>query len=189
MKKLNNSGFVLAETLVVTVFIMTIFTILYNNFFPLIGEYNKREHYDDVDSKYKVYWLKNFLQNSFYDFDSMKSQINTSYYVDFASADAFCGKFGAAAKEQKEICLSYWKEAEISRVYVTKYNIQEFKESRGDVDGFTDYINYLPNYKNPSLNGAGYRVIAEFKMKTDANDSTASDEDYDYAYATIEVIR
>ena len=34
-KKLNNGGFVLVETLIVSVFVMSIFSILYNNFFPL----------------------------------------------------------------------------------------------------------------------------------------------------------
>ena len=51
MLKFNNKGFVLAETLVVTVFLMVIFGMLYSNFYPLIGEYEKRETYDDVDSK------------------------------------------------------------------------------------------------------------------------------------------
>ena len=53
MKKINNKGFVLAETLIVTVFVMTIFTLLYVNFFPLLGEYAKREFYDDIDSVIK----------------------------------------------------------------------------------------------------------------------------------------
>ena len=43
MKKLNNKGFILAETLVVTVFLMIIFTMLYTNYYPLMGEYQKRE--------------------------------------------------------------------------------------------------------------------------------------------------
>ena len=63
MKKINNKGFVLAETLIVTVFVMTIFTLLYVNFFPLLGEYAKREFYDDIDSKYDAYWLKRMIQN------------------------------------------------------------------------------------------------------------------------------
>ena len=161
MKKLNSGGFVLAETLVVTVFIMTIFTILYSNFFPLIGEYEKREHYDDVDSKYKVYWLKNFIQHPSYTINA----------------------------DQKAICINFWQKAEVNRVYITNYNITDFKTSLGDVDGFTDYINYLPNYKTPSLNGARYRVIAEFKMKRESNDTSDTKEDYYYAYSTIEVIK
>ena len=56
-KKLNNGGFVLVETLIVSVFVMSIFSILYNNFFPLMGEYEKREVYVDVDAKYATFWI------------------------------------------------------------------------------------------------------------------------------------
>ncbi len=191
MKKLNSGGFVLAETLVVTVFIMTIFTILYSNFFPLIGEYEKREHYDDVDSKYKVYWLKNFIQHPSYTINATK--IANTGFEDFSTAtiagnSGFCDKFPANT-DQKAICINFWQKAEVNRVYITNYNITDFKTSLGDVDGFTDYINYLPNYKTPSLNGARYRVIAEFKMKRESNDTSDTKEDYYYAYSTIEVIK
>ena len=62
--KLNKKGFVLAETLVVAVFMATIFTIIYVNFYPLIGEYEKRENYDDLDSKYDIYWFKRLVQSN-----------------------------------------------------------------------------------------------------------------------------
>ena len=42
MKKINSSGFVLAETLVVTVFLMVIFSMIYASFIPLVGEYEKK---------------------------------------------------------------------------------------------------------------------------------------------------
>lgn len=61
--KLNNGGFVLVETLIVSVFILGIFAILYNNFYPLIGEYEKREVYDDIDAKYATYWIKRVIQH------------------------------------------------------------------------------------------------------------------------------
>ena len=54
MKK-NNKGFVLVETLVVTVFVMAVFSVIYISFYPLAGEYERRESYDDVDSKYGAY--------------------------------------------------------------------------------------------------------------------------------------
>ena len=58
MLKLNNKGFVLVETLISAVFIMSIFSIIYVNFYPIMAEYEKRETYDDVDSKYATYWIK-----------------------------------------------------------------------------------------------------------------------------------
>ena len=63
MLKLNNKGFVLVETLISAVFIMSIFSIIYVNFYPIMAEYEKRETYDDVDSKYATYWIKKVIQS------------------------------------------------------------------------------------------------------------------------------
>ena len=52
MLKINSKGFVLVETLVVAVFVSAIFSVIYSNFYPIMGEYEKREAYDDIDSKY-----------------------------------------------------------------------------------------------------------------------------------------
>ena len=66
MKKMNNKGFVLAETLVVTVFLMAIFALIYSSYMPLVGEYEKREVYDDVDGKYTAYWIKQMIESQTY---------------------------------------------------------------------------------------------------------------------------
>ena len=186
MKKLDNKGFVLAETLVVTVFIMTIFTILYNNFFPLIGEYEKREHYDDVDSKYQVFWLKNFAQHSNFQFPNLAS---SNGYKEYNSSNDFCKFTGENANTQIEMCKQYFQSAGVKKVYLSTYNISNLKNNIEDTGGFSDYINYLPTYKNPSLNGARYRVIASFKRKIEVQNTSSEDEDYYYSYATIEVKR
>lgn len=73
MKKLSNRGFVLAETLIVTIFVLTIFTMIYTNYYPTIGVYEERETYDDVDGKYTAYWIKKLIENEGYDIG------NTSY--------------------------------------------------------------------------------------------------------------
>ena len=101
MKKINNNGFVLAETLIVTVFVMTIFTLLYVNFFPLLGEYAKREFYDDIDSKYDAYWIKRMIQNPtfFPDFDQKIIDKGTKPYVEIT-----CNDF---APEFQNVCKQY----------------------------------------------------------------------------------
>ena len=86
MKNLNSGGFVLAETLIVTVFLMTLFAMIYSNFFPLVGEYEKRETYDDVDSKYAIYWLKSMIESAVYDIEGdeiRKSNLDNNGYVRF----------------------------------------------------------------------------------------------------------
>ena len=81
MKINNQKGFVLAETLVVTVFLMVIFAMVYSNFYPLVGEYEKREVYDDVDGKYAAYWIKQMIESAVYDFEGdINRQANFATY-------------------------------------------------------------------------------------------------------------
>lgn len=124
LKKLDNNGFVLAETLAVTVFLMVIFTMLYTNFYPLLGEYEKRETYDDVDSKYSAYWIKRIIEDEAYSIPVEK--INAKGYARFECDDV------SEAEEKREICLNLVKDLEIENcnnkgnlceIYITKYRL------------------------------------------------------------------
>ena len=54
-------GFMLLETLVVTVFIATLFAFIYQNTIPLFGEYKQRMKYDDIDSVYAADLFRQML--------------------------------------------------------------------------------------------------------------------------------
>ncbi len=187
MKKLNNKGFVMTETLVVAVFIMGIFGIMYNNYYPLIGEYERREVFDDVDSKYGAFWVKRFIQHSSYDDVSsdMRNAINSNGYTMF-SCEHITDDY------RKTMCYKLVRELEVKdyssqpKIYITKYNLETFKNYvKADTDyatfsgGFSDYVNFLPIYKVPSLNDAAYRVLIEFERNKNGVNFTT--------YSTIEV--
>ena len=186
MRKLNRKGFVMTETLVVAVFIMGIFGIMYNNYYPLIGEYERREVFDDVDSKYGAFWVKRFMQHSSYNFTAaMKTAITNNGYTMFS-----CNNINNDYR--KTMCNKLLKELEVRdygsqpKIYVTAYNLERFKEYvKADTDyatysgGFADYVNFLPEYRVASLNGAKYRVLIEFERNKNGVDYTT--------YATIEV--
>ena len=57
-KKVNKKGFMLVETLIVSVFVMGIFSLLYANFFPLVGEYERYKNYNTVEATYIAHWLE-----------------------------------------------------------------------------------------------------------------------------------
>ena len=147
MKKLNSKGFVMTETLVVAVFIMGIFGIMYNNYYPLIGEYERREVFDDVDSKYGAFWIKRFIQHSSYDLSAaQKNTINSNGYVLFS-----CNNINNDYR--KTMCNKLLKELEVKdynlqpKVYITKYNLESFKNYvEADTNyatfsgGFSDYV-------------------------------------------------
>lgn len=169
--KLNNNGFVLIETLIVSVFIMSIFAILYNNFYPLMGEYEKRESYDDIEGKYAAYWIKRIIQHN-------STKIDNSMIHNEFTCDAVVGDDSI-----KALCEEIVERSQIENIYITYYNLEEFKELYDDVGGISGgmhrYLRYLPDYKSPSENGASYRIIVEFHRTRDDNDYLA--------YSTIEV--
>ena len=93
---------------------------------------------------------------------------------------------------RKTMCNKLLKELEVKdynlqpKVYITKYNLESFKNYvEADTNyatfsgGFSDYVNFLPMYRVPSLNDAAYRVLIEFDRNKNGLNYTT--------YATIEV--
>ena len=76
----NKKGFVLVETLVVTVFVMTVLTMLLVNYTPAISEFERREYSDDVDSKYDLFWVKKMVQSDIMLSDSTWTSISNRLY-------------------------------------------------------------------------------------------------------------
>ena len=125
MKKINSSGFVLAETLVVTVFLMAIFAMLYSSFLPLAGEYEKRENYDNVDGKYAVYWIKRMIEDSSYSIPN-GNNIKTKGYVRFNCSNI------SNDEEKQLFCINMVKNLQVANcdkngnncdIFITRYRI------------------------------------------------------------------
>lgn len=220
MKKkitLNNKGFVLAETLVVAVAISLIFAIVYRNFYPLMGEYERRENYDDIDSKYGTYWIKKFIQSCDYDFSEVDTAINSNGWAQLS-----CAKIGNATN--KAVCYQMLTKLEVScddpattdrietcekspdnpHVYITKFHLVEKPDknmktkifAHNTNEDLNDYVRYLPDYiKINSLNKAEYRIIIEYyRHRFDTTEKAAGELEFDTqndfkTYSTIEVKR
>lgn len=176
--KLNNNGFVLVETLIVTVFVMTIFAVLYNNFTPIMGEYEKREFYDDIDGKYAAYWFKILIEKDDY---SIPTTVGSSpWYTEFQ-----CGNLVDGVKQN--LCNELSGRLGVQKIYITQYNLSNFKNntltSSGSFSGgIHRYVGYLPDFTLESLNDAKYRVIVEFERSDGAGGNYM-------AYSTFEVIK
>ena len=72
---MNNKGFVLVETLVVVIFVLLIFTILYNSAVPLLGRYQQLSYYDDLDTTYDLYHLRKLVEDD----PNYETIMNTNY--------------------------------------------------------------------------------------------------------------
>ena len=165
MKKNSNKGFVLAETLVVTVFLMTIFSMIYYYFYPLIGEFEKREVYDSVDDKYSVYWIKRIIEDSGYKIESTDAKgINFSRYgyMRFECKDV------PEADEKRKTCMSLVNALEVAGctpsgnlcdIFITPYRI-------GDYDP-----DQMVNFKDTVANSDKNTLLRLYKEDCNGNDA------------------
>ncbi len=175
-KVLNRKGFMLVETLIVGVFIMGIFSLLYTNFFPLIGEYERYKNYDTVEATYIVHWarmiaLKGLTESSY-------TSARSKGYVDISDCSIYTNN------DWQMYCESFKVSNNVEKIYLTTYSTTKFKNYIKDNSAFSrrfrEYISYLPTYsKNTSKTPANgyYRVIIEYVSNND------------YKYGNIELFR
>lgn len=184
MKKLNNNGFILAETLVVTVFLMIIFTMLYTNYYPLMGEYQKRETYDDVDGKYVAYWMKKLIEDGSYNPPAEKKQLlEKAGFMRFECNDVI------EADEARNICRKLVHAFEIAgcdtkgnkcEIYITYYRIggvyPEFKET---------VKNNIKRYQEEYADAAAQDASEAVKLQKKQEFITACQHPTNSKYCTI----
>ena len=160
-KIVNKNGFILVETLIVGVFIVGIFTLLYTNLFPLVGEYERYKDYDTVESTYIAHWarmiaLKGLTESSY-------TTARNTGYLDITDCSLYTNSDGVAD------CSAFVTMNNVSKIYLTPYSTVQFKNFVKDNNNFSrsfrEYISYLPTYsKNTSktANSGYYRVIVEY---------------------------
>lgn len=163
MKKMNSKGFVLAETLIVTVFLMIIFTMLYSNFYPLIGEYEKRENYNDVNGIYAVYWLKRMIESPDYIVSNatQKNRFASHGYIRFNCSDI------AANSNTQQLCVRLVKNLEVEGcdskgdgcdIFITRYQIG-YKSTDSDTEKKKHkFKNTVQNYRQTRAEEVGKTV-------------------------------
>lgn len=177
MKRINNRGVVLVETLMVSVFIMAIFVFVYRNTVPIMGQYEKLEAFDDVDSVYAANLIKNMVISNIPSKYIDETLLATNSYADISNCNdknlyvdsSYCIKL----KENLHI-----EDTDI--VYLTRYNAMDLEKFREDINDssmdrlfgggelgrFRDYLKtvansesfYNPNNDNNKLVGL-YRVF------------------------------
>lgn len=155
MKKYNSKGFVLAETLIVSVFIMTLFMMFYTNLYPLIGEYERRNSYDDITSKYTAHFIRKMVLAS----GNSTLLTGNQNYIDITDCPS-------TYFSNTTMCYAYKEKYHIEKMYVTKFHIESFKtmvKSSNLSRGLKEYVEYLPNFQTPSNKQSYKRVIVEIK--------------------------
>lgn len=179
MKRLNKKGFLLVETLVVTVFILGIFTFVYTNVIPLLGEYEKAKYYDDIDSVYDAMIIRDMIKK-----DPNVADITalSTEYKDISDCDAI-------NYTEKNYCKKIKDTLEIDKIYLVSYDLSSLQNGIKTKTMFAtaydrsirEYINSLPPYSSASPENINNKRII-IKRKVDNNGKKI------IKYANIEVI-
>lgn len=155
MKKINNKGFMLVETLVVSTFIFSTLLFLYVQFKTINSSYKTTYHYNNVGSLYATNEIKRYILDSSY------SEITTAFdngdalYIDITQCPV---------QDLTEVnyCKTLFANLNVKKVLFTSQNLAELKEKISltrefDAD-LTGYINFI-KYDNDEV---AYRLIVAF---------------------------
>lgn len=183
MKLLNKKGFALVETLIVTAFVMTIFIFTYQNLVPLIGEYEKMDSYDDIDSVYAANLYKQVILN-YTNLNYIDSYLQNHTYLDITDCsntniytnNNYCSKMKQVLNIAKD-----------DYIFITRYDISNFREElkeneffdSGKLSNFKSYVNtigdidsfYDPTDNNQSSLGKYRLFITRTVVNTDQSTS------------------
>lgn len=150
MKKLNENGFLLVETLIVTVFVVSIFIFIYSNTVPLVGKYEQRFKYDDLDSVYAADLVRELIMSST-NFEAVR---NLSPGTQIKSVT--CDQIGNGNNAYKTYCEALIKELSVDKIYITHYSLTALKTAIDKKEiaeiqdynnrGLKSYIDYMPTF-------------------------------------------
>lgn len=183
MKKIDTRGFVMVETIIVAVFIIGICTFLFANFLPLIGEYEKVENYDTLQSKYKVHEIRKMLLRAL-DNNSEVEDIFTSIpadtgYIKYSNyttgentiQNGLCDVGGIPKNYCNKLFSEYY--LNVKDVIITSFKTSKIKstiKNERNNRALKEYIDYLPSYsKYSSRYDDYYRLIVVFNDGVIAN--------------------
>lgn len=148
MKKMNNKGFMLTETLIVATLIITVLLVVYVQFKSLNRKVSKSFEYNTVSSLYNLYNVKQYVEQE--KFTVMVSRLYLEDYLDITSCSSIY--FNSPS-----YCDSIMKQTGIKRLLITNENLYSLIERKPFDNNLNEYIEEIKY-----TNGNGYRLIAEF---------------------------
>lgn len=180
MKK-NNKGFMLTESMVVSVAILVLFIAVYSNFYPNIGEYENRLYYNNIDTEYALFYTRvmylKYLKANTTTKNNLLTNVSNNNYVTLIE-NSTCNNYNFS-NEFLNKCNINAKKFNIKTLILTSYNPEKIKTSSFTDERLSKYISYIPNYNS---NDELYRLI----IKTDygyANSNFYSKKCEKYTYS------
>lgn len=131
----EKKAFVIAETIIVGVFVMSMITFIYMNMKPLIGMYESQEKYHEISTMYYADEIRNMMM---YDFkkdinnmllNSFRNNRVRTYSGSIYKSSNFCKQYFITNKEYCEVIINNpSSDFKIKYIYFVPYNICYLKK-------------------------------------------------------------
>ena len=153
MKKNNKKGFVLAETIAISVVVMTSLVIVYTQFMYLSKSYSRTFNYNSVNNMYLANNIKMFINND--GLDNLINGLTANNYIDITSCPT-------EYFTEYIYCQTLLSNLNIKQVIFTKSDLDDLKNNLSSLsEKMKQFINYINDEENDK-----YRIIVEFKDET-----------------------
>lgn len=148
MKKMNNKGFMLTETLIVSILLIIVLMTIYVQFKNVNGKVKNSFTYNTVSSLYNLYNVKLYLEQE--KFSVIVAQLDELDYIDLSD----CSEIYF---DRKTYCSNILNSAGISKLIATRENLYSLIEEAPFDAKLNNFISSI-DYETID----GYRLIAEY---------------------------
>lgn len=181
---MNKKGFILVETIMVVVILITTLTLIYSSFSKLISYEKRRVMFDDTSYIYRTYYLEDFLVSLNMEQYIKKYLVEeNNKIIEFTCSDISLynavdqeGNINQEELNKRTFCeqLINTGNMNVKKIYITKYNVMDLKKcttstgklscSDASINAMkTMSINTLLYIRTLTGTGDGYRIIIEYE--------------------------
>lgn len=171
MKRIKSMGFILTETLIVSVVLLVSFIFVFTQFLNIFAHYQSFERYHNIDSLYAAKNLETFLREDNYNgvITALNNNIASNIpYYDFTSCSGTVFTFTT-------FCTNLIDKTGVTKALFSKYDVSSLLNFDSYTNNFShelkEYIKYLGRQKTDNLPNT-YRVIVEMEDGTFATFTT-----------------
>lgn len=155
MKKLNNKGFMLTETLIVSILLIIVLLTIYVQFRSVNRKVENSFSYNTVSSLYNLYNVKLYFEQE--KFSVVVAQLDELDYVDLSNcSDVYF--------DRQVYCNNILNAVGIKKIIATRENLYSLIENAPFDEKLNNFISSI-DYETED----GYRLIAEYEDGTYAS--------------------
>lgn len=159
MKKSNNKGFMLAETLIVSTLVVTVLIYIYMQFMNIYNSYQNSFDYNTVDGLYGASNIRSFLLTDNIDNIVNNNNLINNYYVDLKTYNGY---------QSVAYATKMYDFLGVNEIILTNDNTNDLKNNIGTLNfsiGLKDFINSTKSTGEASV----YRLFISYNNNTYAS--------------------